>query len=184
MSVWKRLHFLFDTDDGALYDVRLTELQAEDVAIAFDFLRSRAQMDLHATFWHRGLDREERLDAYSNPARLVADGVAEPFHVLAQGLSLRGVTLPDLGVFVWPDEITLDYFKGPAWGEPQVLALFELLRQLVALAPGSRVHLCEHTLPKVDRLFVEAWSAYCQDVLENPGAADGTRKAKEDGAEP
>ena len=164
MDVWKRLHFLFDLDDGALYDIRLTGLDAAGVATAFDFLRSRARVNLDAPFWHRGLDREEPLEAYPNPARLVAAQEADPFHWLTQGLSFGGVTVPDLGVFVWPDEVTLDYRKGPEWSEPQVLALFELLRQLVSLIPGSSVHLGKHVLPGLDRLFVETWSEYCQKV--------------------
>jgi hypothetical protein len=164
MGVWKRLHFLFDTDDGALYPVRLTGLDADGVAAAFAFIRSRARLSPDTVFWHRGLDREERLIAYREPARLVAAGEAEPFHVLARGLSLGGVTLPDLGVFVWPEAITLDYRPGPAWGEPQVLALFELLRQLTALAPGSRVRLEEHVRPAVERRFVEEWSQYCRSA--------------------
>ena len=86
---------------------------------------------------------------------------AEPFHVLARGVSFGGTAIPDLGVFVWPDELTLDYFQGPEWNEPQVFALFELLRQLVVLSPGSSVHLGRHVLPEVDRLFVEVWSEYC-----------------------
>ena len=43
MGVWKRLHFLFDTDDGALYPVRLMGLDADGVAATFEFIRSRAR---------------------------------------------------------------------------------------------------------------------------------------------
>jgi hypothetical protein len=161
MGVWRRLHFLFDTDDGALYPVRLTGLDAAGVSAAFQFIQARAEVTPDAVFWHRGLGGEQRVADHPDPARLVAAGEAEPFHVLARGLSFSGVALPDLGVFAWPDEVTLDYRPGRDWGEPQVLALFELLRQLVAVAPG-RVRLEEHARPRVERLFLEAWSGYCQ----------------------
>jgi hypothetical protein len=63
MGVWRRLHFLFDTDDGALYDVRVTALDKNSISAAFDFLLSRAKVNLDVPFWHRVLDREERLGA-------------------------------------------------------------------------------------------------------------------------
>jgi hypothetical protein len=161
-SVWKRLRFLFDTDDGSLPVIRLTGLGPEGVARIFDFLRSRATIDLDVLFWHRILDREERLGAYPNPAQLVATGEADEFHVLARGLVFGGTTLPDLGVFVHPREVVLDYRMGPEWGEAEVLALFELLRQLTALDPGASVRLGEFDSPRVQRLFVDAWLEYCQ----------------------
>jgi hypothetical protein len=141
--VWRKLHNLFDTDDGSLPVIRLTNLSPEGVASIFAFLRSRTTMDLTVLFWHRTLDREERLDAYPNPAQLVATGEADSFQVLARGLSFAGTTLPDLGVFVHPREVVLDYRMGPEWDEAKVLALFELLRQLVELDRGARVRLGE-----------------------------------------
>jgi hypothetical protein len=162
MTVWKRLHSLFDTDDGGLYDIRLTGLDASGVAAVFDFLRAHARLSRDAIFWHRGLERDERVADYPNPARLVAEEQADEFHVLAQGLSFGGVTVPDLGVCVRPRQVTLDYRCGREWGEPQVLALFELLRQLVALSPAARVDLREFTRPAVERLFVQTWSEYCR----------------------
>lgn len=170
IGVWKRLHRLFDTDDGALYPIRLTGLAAAGVSAAFQFIRSRAQITSDAVFWHRRLDREERIVDHPDPAHLVAANEADPFHVLARGLAFGGVALPDLGVFVWPDEITLDYRPGADWAEPQVLALFELLRQLVGVAPG-RVRLAEHTPSRLERLFVEAWSGYCQRASAKAGRA-------------
>jgi len=101
-----------------------------------------------------------RLIPGSSPRPKGRGGGAEPFHVLAPGLQFAGVVIPDLGVFVWPDEVTLDYRMGPEWGRRQLLALFELLRQLVA-ATGGRMGLGQHVLPAVDRLFVGEWEAYC-----------------------
>ncbi|HBI43818.1 MAG TPA: hypothetical protein DDY78_13355 [Planctomycetales bacterium] len=160
MDVWDRLRWLFDTDDGGLYDIRLTGLDEAGLIAAFAFVRSRSVVTPDARFWHNGLDRDQRVADYPDAVGLVARGVAEPFHVLAPGLQFAGVVIPDLGVFVWPDEVTLDYRMGPEWGRRQLLALFELLRQLVA-ATGGRMGLGQHVLPAVDRLFVGEWEAYC-----------------------
>jgi hypothetical protein len=162
MDAWDRLRWLFDTDDGALYDIRLTSLDESGVAAAFEFVRSRSAVTPDALFWHTGLERDQRVADYPDAARLVVRGVADPFHVLAPGLEFAGTVIPDLGVFVWPDEVTLDYRMGPEWGRPQLLALFELLRQLAAMTGGS-VSLGRHVLPNVDAQFVSEWQAYCAE---------------------
>ena len=160
MDAWDRLRWLFETDDGGLYDIRLTGLDEAGLVKAFEFMRSRANITPDALFWHIGLQDNQRVADYPDPARLVAQGVAEPFHVLATGLEFDGAVIPDLGVFVWDNELTLDYRKGTEWGRPQLLALFELLRQL-ASATGGRVSLGRHVLPDVDAQFVGEWQAYC-----------------------
>jgi hypothetical protein len=161
-SVWRRLHCLFDTDDGSLPRICLTGLTAAGVEAVFDFLRSRAATFRGNPFWHRLLDREEPLDAHPDAARLVAERQADEFHVLAQGLSFRGVTLPDLGVFVWPTAVDLDYRMGPEWDESKVLALFELLRRLHTLDPGACVTLEPRVPATVEEAFLDEWSAYCR----------------------
>src|SRR5437764_9976645 len=114
-AAWNKLRALFDTDDGSLPAVRLTELTAEGVAAVYAFLRARASVQPDLVFWHRALDREERLDAWPNPARLVATDEADPFHFLATGIAVGAITLPDLGVLVFPDAVALDYRMGPEW---------------------------------------------------------------------
>jgi hypothetical protein len=86
------------------------------------------------------------------------------------------VAIPDLGVFVYPNELALDYRMGPEWDEPRVRVLFELLRQLAALDPRARVRLDRHMRPAVEQRFLAAWADYCRqrDAAEagvSPGAA-------------
>lgn len=173
MDAWERLRWLFDTDDGALYQIRLTGLEEAGVVAGFEFVRSRSAVTPDALFWHTGLERDERVAGYPDAARLVARGVAEPFHVLAPGLEFVGAVIPDLGVYVWPDELTLDYRMGPEWGRPQLIALFELLRQLAAA--GGRVELGSGAGAAVSRQFageLEAYSAGCATRAEPSSAAD------------
>jgi hypothetical protein len=162
MDARKKLRFLFDTDDGSLPDIRSAGLSPDGVASVFDLIRSRAALNPDAAFWHRTLDREEPLDARRNPAGMVVSGEAEPFHVLASGITAGAAVLPDLGVFVFPDEVVLGYRMGPEWGEPELGVLCELLRGLTAVAPEARIKLDEHVLPEVERLFLDVRAAYCQ----------------------
>ncbi|MBL8794903.1 MAG: hypothetical protein JNM56_13425 [Planctomycetia bacterium] len=166
MDAWDRLRALFDTDDGGLYDIRLTGLGEASLVAAFEFIRSRSKVTPDALFWHTTLQKDERVADHPDAPRLVAQGIAEPFHVLASSLEFAGAIIPDLGVFVWPDELTLDYRMGPEWDRPQLIALFELLRQLVAVSDGG-VGLGRHVLPQVDAEFVREWRAYCQVCGEN-----------------
>ena len=160
MDAWDRLRWLFDTDDGGLYDIELTGLDVRGLVAAFEFVRSRSKVTPDATFWHTELGRDEPVADYPDAARLVACGVAEAFQVLASGLEFRGAVIPDLGVFVSPGELTFDYRMSPDWGRPQLLALFELLRQLVDTA-GGQVRFGWHTAPEVSRLILGEWEAYC-----------------------
>src|SRR5262245_7488879 len=95
MDAWERLRWLFETDDGGLYDIRLAGLGEPGVVAAFEFIRARSAVTPGAHFWHTGLERDERVADYPDAARLVARRVAEPFHVLAPGLAFAGVVLPD-----------------------------------------------------------------------------------------
>jgi hypothetical protein len=173
MDAWERLRWLFETDDGALYDIRLAGLDEAGVVAAFEFIRARSAVTSDACFWHKGLERDERVADYSDAARLVVRGEAEAFHLLAPGLKFAGVVLPDLGVFVWPDELTLDYRMGLEWG-PQLVALFELLRQLVTIA-GGRVELGSGAGAAVTQQFVrelEAYSAGCANPITKSVVVD------------
>ncbi|AKJ27087.1 hypothetical protein AAW51_0396 [Caldimonas brevitalea] len=64
--------------------------------------------------------------------RLVVSREAEAFHLVLGGMRMAGVTLPDLGVFVQPGGVTLDYPMGSEWGEMQIEAFVKLLRLLTA----------------------------------------------------
>ena len=54
--------------------------------------------------------------------------------------SADGASIPDLGVFVLDDNfIALDYRMGPQWDAPAILGLFEIIRDLKALANSAAI---------------------------------------------
>ena len=89
-------------------------------------------------------------------------GDAEAFHLILQDPHVGAVALPELGIFVFPEEIALDYRPGPEWGVTEVAALVELLCELLRIAPGSRVDLEEHALAEVRAQFAAAVARYCK----------------------
>jgi hypothetical protein len=161
-DVWNQLKSLFDTDDGSLRVIQVNGLGRDGVGASYAFIRSWCRTKPDNIFWHSGLDQDERLDAWPDAALLVADGEADPFHFLASGIAFDGVVIPDLGVFVFPGEVRLDYRMGSEWNEGRVLALFELLRRLAAFSPDAWVTLEPAMLPSVERRFQAAFSAYCE----------------------
>lgn len=161
-ALYTQLGFLFDTDDGSLPEVRLTGLTVDQTPLVYARLRALSSRINHgAYFWDRRADRETPVDSVPNAAALVISGDAEVFHLVLQDPRVGAVALPELGVFVFPDEISLDYRMGPAWGPTEVAALCELLCELQRLAPGSRVELEEHALADVRDQFAATVARYC-----------------------
>lgn len=58
-------------------------------------------------------------------AAAVCDGSFEAFHIVLEDLSLGDVRLPDLGVFIDPREITIDYRQGDVWNSQNIAALLQ-----------------------------------------------------------
>jgi hypothetical protein len=65
-----------------------------------------------------------------------------------------------LGVFVWPDAVTLDHRMGREWGPPQVAGFFELLRDCCALDSGAVVIPAETEAPPYADRFLRAWASF------------------------
>ena len=135
---------LFDVDDGSLPEIRLSGMSPDDTPRLYTRLRAlAAEIREGARFRDRRVARDAGVDSVPNAAALVAAGDAEPFHFILVSPQVGGVTLPDLGVFVFRDEIALDYQMGPAWGPSEVTAFLGLLDALARSAPGSRLELDE-----------------------------------------
>lgn len=161
-AIFAHIGFLFDTDDGSLPELRITGLTGDAAARLYARLRSLAsRINDGATVWDLRVDRDTPVDTVPNAAALVVSGEAQAFHVVLQDPRLDGVALPPLGVFVFPDEITLDYRMGASWGPREISALLDLLCELRRLAPGSRVELEEHAPADARDRFADALSNHC-----------------------
>ena len=66
-------------------------------------------------------------------------GEAESFHMLLKELKFEGVTLPDLGVFIFKDEITLDYRRGSEWTDQVMRAFLALISKVMTPRPEISV---------------------------------------------
>jgi hypothetical protein len=162
--LWSELHDLFDTDDGSLPEVRVDFTRRDGVTLGYALLRSRAgSLVGKASFWSKTRNEECLLDSVSNAAALVTSGEAEAFHVVLGGIQSRGVTIPDLGVFVFEDQLALDYRMGAPWGPGELHALFELLADLTRLDPGASLSLEPGMFLDVVARFQNAWQRWNAD---------------------
>ncbi len=127
-ELWNNLHDMFDTDDGSLPDIYVRNLSGQGVKDMWAYLcHSAAGLAGDPSFWHIAKGQSIPVDAVPKAAELVVSGEADSFHAVLRGISFGEAVIPDLGVFVFPDAICLDYRMGPEWG---LKALFDLLNQL------------------------------------------------------
>ena len=98
-------------------DSALTTLREKPRLLVMICSRQRAERVLTEKpyFWSIVHDAEQALDSVSNAAALVVAGDAHPFVVVLGGIQAHDTTIPDLGVFVFPDQLTLFYRMGPDW---------------------------------------------------------------------
>lgn len=111
-----------------------------------------------ASYCDRGDGRDKPIasaEDAANAAILVCNEEADSIHVVLGGLESAGTSIPDLGVFVHPEGLVLDYRMGSAWGPQQVAALFALLFTIAEMEPDLAVH---HQYS--DEAFAIAWKQY------------------------
>lgn len=122
----------FEIDDGSLPEIEVTFSDPSQMPLALKHLYNRGAQNATADGGHLWLKESQTEAPFSGPesASLVASGAAEAFHVVLSGIAGSDRTIPDLGVFVFPDTLAFDYRMGPDWGPQETQSLLALLRQL------------------------------------------------------
>jgi hypothetical protein len=162
-QLWKELSYLFDTDDGSLPEIWLTNLSSHGVAAIFSYLQHGCRSVSNAsTFWSIKEQTDKPINSVPNAAALVVEGRAEPFCFTCQGLTCGGVVIPDIGVFVFPNEIDLFYRMGKEWNAEKLKALFGMLKALKKIEPRITVTIEDYALPKVRKQFETTWEKFLQ----------------------
>lgn len=161
-QLWNQLHDLFDTDDGSLPDIELNNLTAEEIENIYAYLRLNSKIvSCGAYFWSITTQEEVPVDSVENAASLVVRGEAEGFHILVGGLTFGETVIPDLGIFVFKDSISLDYRMGQEWGSAEVDALFALFSKIREIAPLVEIEYPDYSSEVSERFktaLVSYWS--------------------------
>ena len=160
----------FSEPDGTLPEICVSGIAPAELPRLAACLHSHATALVHAhTYDFTGDDfGEVAMDVtdLGTAAAEVLAGTRESFHVVLGGLVVDGVALPDLGLFVFHDELALDFDPGAAWTPEVVSALFALLRELRTIAPGIAIGADQHMTGEWRERFGDA-------VLRFAGRASG-----------
>lgn len=140
-DAWNEFGPLFTAPSTEEYpEVTLEGLSMTSVALIYALVRSNSTpASANAVFWSRSRRENVLLDATPNAAMLVARGDAPAFHFLVTQVRFDGHAIPDLGVFVHPEAIQLDYRTGPEWSADGLWGLVALLRAATTLAPEAEL---------------------------------------------
>ena len=162
--LWEELKDLFDTDDGSLPEISIKFKNSKAVANGFLLLNERATKMIpeNATFWSKISNEKQQINSIPNAAALVVVGKAQPFHVILGGIKSSGIDIPDLGIFVFQEEICIDYKMGTEWGPEQLQAFFELLFDIVALDRDLSIELQHGDVNQ--KKFSEIWSQWIGNI--------------------
>ena len=170
-NLWDDVKVCFDTDDGSLPGVEISNLSPSGVSAVYDMLRRRSRPGGDSPkFWNSILQELVPVDSAADPAALVVAGKAVALAHDVQGVVAAGVELPVLGVRVWPEAVDLSYSLGREWGKAQIAGFFELLRDCCNLDSAAVVVPSLFGGPSYTERFLRAWSSYNQ--LTAPGTSD------------
>jgi hypothetical protein len=164
-KLWEELHDLFDTDDGSLPEIALTDLTRTQIGKIFFFLFSSGKDGTThgGVFWDKELNLQRSIRDVENAAILVASYEAAPFHIVIRGMKHNSSIIPDLGIFVFQSSIFLDYRKGPEWESAKLEALFYYLYRIYQLAPDVKVGLQASEPEVLRKKFQNVWENYTRE---------------------
>lgn len=165
MNPWPRVKHLFERDDGSLPDIFVENLSPDEIVVVYEWLLSQCTIAGDPTLWSLEAEQDVPIREVPYPARAFVQRKVASFRHCLASLVVGKVELPTLSVCVEPEGVSFDYRMGSEWGEREVLALFELLRQLCQLVPNARILQADeggYSRPNVE--FSEALQAYAANA--------------------
>ncbi len=153
----------FKEDDGSLPDIEVCNLTRDEVISGYEIIRSSSKLIItqNPCYWSILEEKEVTITFDENPAGLVVDGRAEPFHIVFGEISSpKGGKVPNLGLYVFQKCLALDYRRGPEWDIQVIMGLFELLKKMTK---GNRNQAICHKGNIDDpegKLFQNIWNEY------------------------
>ncbi len=159
-NLWKDVKACFDTEDGTLPGVEISNLSPSGVIAVYEMLRRRSRpVGGPPKYWSGKIRDFVPVDSVADPAGLVVAGETTISHEI-EGLVAGGVELPVLGIRVWAQAVDLAYSVGHEWGQAQIAGFFELLRDCCTLDSAAIVDPSPFATQGYTDRFLQAWSLY------------------------
>lgn len=155
----------FREDDGSLPALEFAKLSPPSVVRIYDYFRANGQCVTDApTVWDESLQEDVPLFSIEKPCQLLHDGRIAPFHCCFGGISINGTTVPDLGIFVFPDSVEIDFRMGRCWNTRNVDAFFRLLALFKTLAPEATMRSAHMEGLHDEKAFLAALKTYLPEA--------------------
>ncbi|MFZ5952382.1 MAG: hypothetical protein ACOYXC_16900 [Candidatus Rifleibacteriota bacterium] len=153
--LYQQTSVFFSRDDGSYPEICVCNLNPDQVIRAYKLIRKFCGFVVgRPRFFNREQACEMALDEIGCAAELVTDSRAQPFHFMVRNLKFgKDWQIHELGVFVMPNAIALDYVKGPAWGELEIESLLVLIMLIIRNSPESFVRLEEEIPDNLKAVF-------------------------------
>jgi hypothetical protein len=161
--LWEQFAEDFRGDDRTLPDIDIERLSRAEVCEIYRWVRSQSAIYTEAgepLLWNLVHERDVPITEVDDPCESLMAGRVEPFRHGLSRLTVGGVELPPLTIAVWPDRVAFDYQVGPAWGPPQLSALFELLWAIQRIAPSAEISHFHEGCNERTASFDLAWGQY------------------------
>lgn len=153
---------LFDSDDGSLPEVQFDVPNPDSVRDSYLFVQACASRieSRRACYWSRSQNIEVPITIGDDPVAELIAGNAESFHVVFGGVvSPSGYRVPPLGVFVFLNELAIDYRMGKDWDIDSIGGFFEILDRVAVITGVCRFDHKENDNDADNRLL-EIWTQW------------------------
>ena len=119
-----------------LPDIEIGNLEADEVILLYDWIRSIASPPATAILYSIRDDENYPLLTFDRPVERLFAGEIEPFHHLLGPIMADGVQLPALAIYIGDEDgILFDYRVGSEWTEE---TLFAFVKFLCVIASKTR----------------------------------------------
>ncbi len=160
---WKDVEEILNTNDGSLPDIELNNLEPDEVIKGYEVIRNCAERISSEApyYWLKNEEKEIIIKFNSNPSELVISDEAEPFHVCFDGIkSPKGKKVPELGVFVFTDSLSVDYRMGKEWNAEAIEGLFEII-EVIHTTSNQMILVHKSNINDIDgSILRNKWSEY------------------------
>lgn len=139
MSIWDKLHHLFDEDNGSLPDIFVEGVSPEELVEIYSWVLLLTKPYGDPCLWSLEEERDIRIADIPNPALYYIKGKADSFRHGLEEFSFNGVNIPQLTICVGDSCVEFDYRMGEEWGAKELMALFEFLYRIKCIAPDAKI---------------------------------------------
>lgn len=154
VDMWSKTRPLFEGRPDSRPEIDITHLSIDDLAVCVLYLLNQSK-ECNAVFTLQGTKRQVWITSPIAAVRALVNGKVRG------AVMLDLPALPAISLYVdAPGTLSLSYARGE-WTAMSVLALFDLLQQLIMLAPSAKITLGLTSFTRRERqIFEHVWQEY------------------------